>query len=120
MSSFKWGKGTIHIRNSSVKTRLKQERLNRLIKASAIEDEFEAEAVATATFYLAHVDKVTGKVGFDIPNGNATQESVQAFIDAFLDADEQLMYLWDNAIVEARNITNDADLLPPEEIDPNA
>ncbi len=119
-ASFKWANAEITVTRTTVKTRMKINRLRRMINMDAITNEFDSELASVGTFYLGHVDKVIGDAGFTIPNGNADEESIQLFLDGFYDQDEALMARWDNAIVEARAITNNPDLLPPEEIDPNA
>lgn len=118
-ASFKWGDGEITVTNSTVRTRIKRNLLNRLAGLEHVDEPLERESIALATFYLSHVDRVEGDVGFVVPNGNADSDNVHDFIDAFLASEERLMSEWDNAIVEASDFGNDPDLVPPQEVPKN-
>lgn len=118
-ATFEWGDGSITVTSTTVKSRLLAQRFYRLVNANE-GDETMQELMGSCLFYLAHVDKVEGDVGFHIPNGDTSYETLHQFVDEFLEQDERLMYKWDNAIASARNITNEPDLLPPEELEKNA
>lgn len=74
--------------------------------------------VEKALDLLYLVDKVDGDLGFPVPTkGNATTQSVKAFVDGIFNANEQLYVLWLNAVYKNRNNGNsDPDLLPPGEL----
>lgn len=119
-ASFEWGDGVITVTSTTVGVSIKKQTLYRLSGLTDIDNVVESDLVALAMFYLSHVVEVEGDTGIHIPNGDATQDTVKQFIDDFRNAEEALVLKWDNAILQARSITNDPHLLPPDEVDPNA
>jgi hypothetical protein len=68
-------------------------------------------------YYLANTVAVEGNLGFPVPLVSPTYNELMAFIQGIGDADEELLRQWDDAIYELKFATNDADLLPPYELD---
>lgn len=106
---------TITVQRPNGFTRQKKWKLSRL--AMDIQDEIVRDFALEVSYHLANTISVEGDLGFPVPNGNVTTESLEAFARGLGEADETLLLRWDNAIAFARIATNDPDLLPPSEID---
>lgn len=118
-STFKWGDGRITVSSTTIRTRNKESYLNDLLNVTALSG-WERNLGISAMYYLSHINRVSGDIGFHIPIDSPTEEDLHIFLDAFSEQDENLATLLFENIKRAKVQTNDPDLLPPEDIDPNA
>lgn len=116
-ASFGWNGATVTVRARTGRVEVYKGHLRRI--AGAYEDdvtELRASELLTATHYLAHVQSVTGDLGFNIPTGDPTRQALHAFTDALLDSPAALLDAWDSTIAEANEGGNEPDLLPPDAV----
>lgn len=80
----------------------------------------DEQALVDEVLHLLYlVDSVDGDPGFTVPlNGNTTPSALKACVDGIFESPEQLYVNWVLAVHQARHTHgNDADLVPPEELD---
>lgn len=108
---------SIQIEGRTARARLRLSRYSRALGLHVTDDEEFADLASYAIFYLSHIVSIEGDLGFVVPIGSADADALRAFADGFLSADEVLMNKLDDAILLSSKATNDANLLPPEEVD---
>ena len=118
MTVFSYEGVTITLKPATMRNRLPLSILRELAGYWDIENAQQQLEVDQTLNLLYLVEKVDGDLGFPVPcNGDATEETVKAFVDAMLDAPEDLYLLWANAVHKSRQGTQlDRDLLPPNEL----
>lgn len=116
LGSFKWSNGTVFIKPATGRTRTYYFHLKSKMGVYDMPDGFERESYEQALYLLARVDHVEGDIGFQVPNGDATDETLMTFCNNLLDADELLFVTWNSIASTTRVASNEPHLLPSNEV----
>lgn len=117
MGSFKWKDGEVFIKPATGWTKNLHWTLKHEAGVYDMEVGAKQDAITSALYLLARVDRVEGNIGFPVPNGNANKESLLKFCNDLLDGSEDLFLLWNGTANATKVGGNDPALLPPHEVD---
>lgn len=113
--SFEANGAKITVQKPNGFSRLRLWRLLQMI-AERGADDVRYDDAKTMCFYLANTVSVDGSLGFPVPVGDPTHAELMTFIRGLGEAEGRLVQTWDDAINDLVLATNDADLLPPQEL----
>jgi len=103
------------IQGDTIAKRVKENRLRRVLQVAMLEDDDLRETALYAVIYLSHVKD--GDIGLTLPSEGDSLDVVVTFLEAFGQLDSSLLEAIDEGVKQTRHITNDVELLPPDELD---